>query len=473
MIPEFAILGHPNEGKSSVLSTLAEDDSVRISPTPGETTACRAFPVKIDGKEILRFTDTPGFQNPSKMLSILKAYKNDRDNDILQRFHNEYNSDSSMHHDCELLRPLLRGAGIIYVADGSRPVRNVDLAEMEILRLSGKPRMAVLNCKEGSQTHLDSWKNEFRKNFNSSRIFNAHSATYIERIRLLEALKSIEQDWQAPLDYVVTTFQKDWQARNLRTTNIINDMVTACIQLQLKKNLRHDQEPESEKERLYQKYTKTIRDIETKNHQQIRKIYKHNIFNLELPPQSILQEDLFAEETWNFLGLQKKQLALAGGAGGAALAAGLDIAAGGASLGFFTSLGGIIGALGAVYGSKSMSSKINIMGIGPGNLQLQIGPNENPQFPFILIDRALIFYSSSINWAHGRRDYDTISCLPAKGGYSRLLEGQSVKVLGKYFRLLQNRDSQAEEYQQIFTDIISELLHNISTSGTDENNNQN
>ena len=35
-IPEFAIVGHPNEGKSSVVSTLAEDDSVRISAYPGE-----------------------------------------------------------------------------------------------------------------------------------------------------------------------------------------------------------------------------------------------------------------------------------------------------------------------------------------------------------------------------------------------------------------------------------------------------
>ena len=36
-VPEFAIIGHSNEGKSSVLSTLAEDDSVRVSPIPGET----------------------------------------------------------------------------------------------------------------------------------------------------------------------------------------------------------------------------------------------------------------------------------------------------------------------------------------------------------------------------------------------------------------------------------------------------
>ena len=74
MIPEFAIIGHPNEGKSSVLSTLAEDDSVRVSPTPGETTECRTFPVVIDGVEILRFTDTPGFQNPRRVLHELQAF---------------------------------------------------------------------------------------------------------------------------------------------------------------------------------------------------------------------------------------------------------------------------------------------------------------------------------------------------------------------------------------------------------------
>jgi GTP-binding protein EngB required for normal cell division len=62
--PVFAVLGHPNEGKSSVVSTLAEDDSVKISPTPGETRTCREYPVIIDGRTVIRFVDTPGFQNP-------------------------------------------------------------------------------------------------------------------------------------------------------------------------------------------------------------------------------------------------------------------------------------------------------------------------------------------------------------------------------------------------------------------------
>ena len=58
-IPEFAIIGHPNEGKSSVVSTLAEDDTVPVSRIPGETTTSRVYPVSIDGKEIIRFIDAP------------------------------------------------------------------------------------------------------------------------------------------------------------------------------------------------------------------------------------------------------------------------------------------------------------------------------------------------------------------------------------------------------------------------------
>ena len=140
-VPEFAIVGHPNEGKSSVLSTLSEDDSVRVSHTPGETTECRTFPVVIDGKEIIRFIDTPGFQNPRRTLAWMQEYAGN-DEDMLAEFIRSHRDDPSYHDDCALLTPLADGAGLIFVVDGSRPLRNIDRAEMEILRLTGRPRMA-------------------------------------------------------------------------------------------------------------------------------------------------------------------------------------------------------------------------------------------------------------------------------------------------------------------------------------------
>ncbi|MBU3984474.1 MAG: 50S ribosome-binding GTPase, partial [Proteobacteria bacterium] len=116
-VPIFAVVGHPNEGKSSVLSTLAEDDSVRISPVPGETIECRDFPVIIDGKEIIRFIDTPGFQNPRNTLHWMQNYQGP-ETDMVQEFIRTHENDPAYRDDCELLKPLLGEAGIIFVVDG-------------------------------------------------------------------------------------------------------------------------------------------------------------------------------------------------------------------------------------------------------------------------------------------------------------------------------------------------------------------
>ncbi len=464
MIPEFAIMGHPNEGKSSVLSTLAEDDSVRISTEPGETRQCRTFPVTIDGNVVISFTDTPGFQNPGRMLKVLKEY-GETDTNQLEKFYQENKEEEDLQQDCELLRPLLRGAGIIYVADGSRPIRNVDRAEMEILRLSGKPRMAVLNCKEEDQEYLEQWKAEFRKHFNSSRIFNAHRATYRERIELLEALKSIEQDWQEQLDYVVRTFIADWQARNNSAADIICEMISSCLRHTIQITVRGDKPLENEKEKLFSRYTVEISKLEQQYHLQMKKLFKHNIFNYQLPWQSILHEDLFAEETWEFLGLKKSQLALVGGAGGAALAAGIDLAAGGASLGFFTSVGGALGALGAVYGSRNIATKTKVLGIDTEKVRLDIGPNSNPQFPFILLDRALLYYGHIINWAHGRRDYEAIDSVQINTSPVRSLPAVELKKIEGYFRRLQKNGEGSDKAERKCKETILDILNTLSNAG--------
>ena len=99
----FAVVGHPNEGKSSVVSTLTEDDTVRITPLPGETVVCRSFPVIIDGREMLRFVDTPGFQSPRATLEWLQAHAGP---DMLASFLRQNAGDPRFSGELELFRPL-------------------------------------------------------------------------------------------------------------------------------------------------------------------------------------------------------------------------------------------------------------------------------------------------------------------------------------------------------------------------------
>ncbi len=468
MIPEFAILGHPNEGKSSVLSTLAEDDSVRVSPIPGETRECRTFPVIIDGREVLRFTDTPGFQNPGRVLSELKKRAEHEENP-LKTFRQYAATVPELHDDCELLSPVERGAGIIYVVDGSRPVRNVDRAEMEILRLTGKPRMAIINCKADETDYLPAWKTEFRKNFNSHRLFNAHRATYAERIHLLETLKSIDQDWQQILSEVVTAFKKDWQARNNTSADIITGLLTDTLTLQLTRDIGSEGEADERREKLFAHYSETISRMEKKAHQRIRNLFKHNIFRYDLPPHSVLNEDLFDERTWQLLGLTRQQVIIAGGLGGAAIGAGLDVAALGHGLGVFTAVGTLAGALGALFGGENFSDKAKIMGIALGGKQVQVGPAKSIDLLFILLNRSLLYYQHTINWAHGRRDYEKakqpLLQSDSPQGFTKNWSAGNIKICHDFFKVI--RDERGENGREAvikFRQLLLATMQEISES---------
>lgn len=463
--PEFAIVGHPNEGKSAVVSTLAEDDGVRVTPYPGETIMCETFPVIIDGKEIIRFTDTPGFQSPKRTLAWIKSHE-DTDGDILQDFLRIHKEDPDFKDDCELLRPIAGGAGIIYVVDGSRPLRKVDLAEMDILRLTGRPRLAVINCKEDKAAHLEHWKDEFRKYFNAVRVFNANRATYAERIELLNNLKNIDQDWAQALETVISAFQKDWARRNAMTADIICDMLESCLTYSVTRNYSEKTPEATLKQTMQQDFNRAIEKFEHTAHGRIRKLFKHNIFNCDLPIHSILNEDLFNKKTWQLLGLKPKQLITASGMAGGAIGAALDVAAAGLTFGVFTTIGGALGAGWAALGGGRRLSKAKVKGISLGGEQLIVGPIKNIQFLYILLDRVLIFYAHIINWAHGRRDYPEQK-YPVKDtkkvGLTSQWDQKNRKVCQSFYSAVRGRDADDKMMaEKALKDLLQKELLKIS-----------
>lgn len=446
-VPEFAIIGHPNEGKSSVLSTLAEDDSVRVSPIPGETIVCQAFPVRVDGREIIRFIDTPGFQNPCQTLQWLQAYQGPEEA-MLMAFIEAHRENPAFRDDCELLGPVVAGAGVIFVVDGSRPLRHVDRAEMEILRLSGAPRMAVINCKEDESGYLERWQSEFRKHFNAVRVFNSCRANYRQRIELLESLKSIDQQLEPALRTVVEAFQEDWEVRNQRAASLLAGLLQDVLAYQRAVPCVKGEEQRRRQE-LHREYLAYVTERERRTQQAIRHLFKHNIFNLELPPQSILEEDLFSQRTWEFLGLSNRQIILAGALGGAALGVGIDAATIGASYGLFSAVGGLIGAGATAFKGKDLLTGVRLLGMRMGGEQLRVGPVNNIQLLYILLDRGLLFYSHVINWAHGRRDYDRAPglLLPegGKSGFTSHWSREQRAVCDRFFRAVRKGQGGAIE----------------------------
>ncbi|GAB6094860.1 hypothetical protein JCM14469_11120 [Desulfatiferula olefinivorans] len=402
-IPEFAVLGHPNEGKSSLVSTLTEDDSVRISAFPGETTECRVFPVIIDGKEIIRFTDTPGFQAPRRTLEWFENHSGPED-DIVRDFIRVHRDDSLFRDEIELLTPIARGAGIIYVADGSRPIRSSDRAEMAILSRTGRPRIAVINSKNDETRFNAQWEDAFSQHFDTVTHFNAHHASYRERIFLLETIGRMRSDLNVPLTTVIEAFKTDWSRRNQTTAELILSLAESCLSHSVQGVIRDKSAKDREKRALIDRWVLDVSEMEAQTHQQIRALFKHNIFNILMPEHSILSRDLFDSETWRVLGLSRAQLAAAAATVGGAAAALIDLAAAGHSLGLFTLLGGAAGAGSALLGARRIA-RVRLLGQSLGGYTLTVGPHRDLGFMFVLFDRALLFYSHIINWAHGKRTH--------------------------------------------------------------------
>lgn len=462
-LPTFAIIGHPNEGKSSIIATLAQNDSIAISATPGETVRLQRFDLKAGRETIIEFVDTPGFQNPQATLAWF------RDHDMLGEkrvaaFINAHKDQPDFDHDCELLRPLIEGAGIMYVADASRPLTSVDLAEMEILRLTARPRMAIINPKSTETRFLDHWKSAFRQHFNAVRTFNAQQACYVDRLDLLEALKSIDQDWEPALSRAITLLQQDRQQAIALTVDAIVDHLEQSLTCRCTSYLDKENGVELEKQKLEEKYRKKLERIEQRFRDQVRDIFVVRRTEFSLPQNSILREQLFSERAWQALGLTQRQLAVVGAVLGAGLGAGAEMAVGGLSLGLFTTLGAALGAGSALWKGKDLA-RAKIKQLPLGGLKVTVGPNVSDQFPFVQLDRYLLFARFTMNWAHARQETQVkLDALPEKIGVSSQWSQADLKLVAQFVNAV--RKGSAEALERASQD-VKQLLHRALTSPGD------
>jgi GTPase Era involved in 16S rRNA processing len=470
-IPVLAIMGHPNAGKSSVVATLTENDRIAIDKRAGTTTTSDEYPVVIDGENIMVFIDTPGFQNPSDILEWFQAHPDERD--LAEAFVAKHGDDPLFSHDCALLRPVADGAGIILVVDGSKRIKEKDRTEMELLRLTGRPRMAILNNLTNIDKHMPAWQDALNKSFNSVREFNAHRATYAERIALLNALKTIDQRWEPMLTETVRAFQRDWERRIEQSAQTIVALMHEALAYKVTRIVKvddvdSDNEREAIREKLAEAFQNGLRRMESDAQKKIRAHFHHNVW--DLPSDSLLSKDLFSREVGQALGLNQRQMAVAGAAAGAATGGAIDLVVGGISLGAAALIGGTAGGVLGVLGGAALA-KIDIQRT-LGVERFTMGPVTNPRFPFVLLDRIILYSARAMNWSHGRQaaDEDSLHKVPEKHqakkrGFTEALSSEDHKTLAKFFAAA--RKGKQTPHEERSREIIEGILRGVSRSDVD------
>jgi len=463
--PRFAVVGHPNKGKSSIVASLAFDDSVQISDTPGTTTKVRSFPLKVDGRVLYELFDTPGFQRARKVLAWLeqRSVPADRRAEAVRAFINEHMDDERFSDEIELLTPIMDGAGIIYVVDGSKPYADEYEVEMEILRWTGQPSMALINLI-GEQSYVDEWRKALGQYFKMVRQFDPMQADFTQHISLLESIAQLKEEWTSPVKESIKIFENYHEQMFNRSAEAISGLVYKSLMHIEQLKFKGEDAEDSDKHIIQQKYQKSLREMEQKTQKEVEKVWNHTYLDKEQELLLFDGVDLFSKESASIFGLTRKELVITGVTGGAVAGAGIDLLFAGHTLLLGGAIGAIVGGVGAYWGFDELSD-IKVLGKRIGDRYLEMGPMENRNFPYILLGRSLYHAHTLINRSHAKRglvefDMDESFKLQWLDDDTR----KALEKLHKKFRSAKDIDTEdIKEYEELVLKSLKKVASSDNT----------
>ncbi|WP_320821953.1 DUF3482 domain-containing protein [Reinekea sp.] len=393
--PQFAVVGHPNKGKSSIVATLARQDAVAISELSGTTTRAQAFSLVVDGRHIYTLVDTPGFQRPRQVLAWLEAHATNAAerigavNAFLAHF-SAGQGDAKYPDERQLLSPIMAGAGIIYVVDGSVPYTPEYEAEMTILQWTGQPRMALINPIGGDQ-YGDQWARALSQYFNVVRVFNPMTADHQSQLNVLAAFAELHEPWRPVIESSVRQL-RDVMATQVRTSaTLMAETLVQMLQFQTEVRVPVLVAEAALTLTLKQRYEQAMRDLEMGLQRRLQELFMQHRLAVQSERLTADYPDLFDRSSWLMFGLQRPQLLGLAASAGAAAGAVVDVSVGGTSLMAGAVVGGLLSGA-ASFLATLKPEKLTVRGVPVAGKELVAGPMNDLNFAFVLLGRALDFY---------------------------------------------------------------------------------
>jgi hypothetical protein len=458
--PTFAIVGHPNKGKSSIVATLAEDETVVVSPDPGTTRQARGFQMQSDGRVLYELVDTPGFQRPRALLEWLQSHERTASERpaVVREFVKRCEGDPRFKDECELLRPILAGAGVLYVVDGAHPYGVEYEAEMEILRWTGQPRMALINMI-GPGDHVEEWRRALNQYFSIVRVFDALRADFGKRLELLRAfreLTEVDQSWAQSLEQAVDVLQQDRKARQRRAAAEIADLLIEVLAASESAPCPEGTDQTQLSKDLTERLRKRIRQREHSARRAVQELYRHRSLRMQFSDFDLLTEDLFSERSFSVFGLSNAQLSMTGAATGALAGGAIDVAVGGASLLLGAGIGAIVGGLGTLLGSSRLA-KVRLLGSPLGGYRLIVGPISASNLPWVILGRSLLHHRLVAETNHARRESLVLDADAGEHFTGTIDAGRRRHMASHFQRIRDHSGLPTQQRDELVSDIVAAM----------------
>jgi len=402
MIPTFAVVGHPNKGKSSMVATLAQDDSIAISAQSGTTRVTETLNVRV-GSCQFRLVDTPGFQRPARALHWLQQHAAgaEQRTAAVRLFVNDENCQREFPDEVQLLRPIVEGAAILYVVDGSRPYGPEYEAEMEILRWTGQASMALINPIE-NESHVQDWHQALSQYFKVVKVFNVMQADFDKRLSILEAFSLLKEEWKPAIMALMQEYRRQRAEHREESLHLLTELLRDLCSYQVSQKVLSPSQARELRPLLEQRFYADMKKREAEAFKSLKEIHLHHHLESEIS-ELPFEDNLFDTEKWIVWGLNRRQLVIAAAVAGAATGAAVDVSLAGHSL-LLGTLGGGLLAGGSAWLGADRIAEFKILGLPIGGYEARQGPVRNRNFPYVVLGRFLFLEKALRNRTHARRD---------------------------------------------------------------------
>ena len=222
---DVVFIGETNDGKTTIVSSLMEDEDAVISPTPGTTKVAHCHRLRDrEGRTILRAWDTPGFEETDDLHDWFVTQSKKMAGGQVQEFIKSHGHEPRWDSDIELLKPIVQGALVVFVAASNRKPQSTDLKQLEVVRLAGANRIALINKKPG-QDYTKQWNDILKQEIGIVRSYEPLSAGIKQRSELLQKLADCSDEKRDAIMQARDLLQRDWDER----INALTRMMIATI----------------------------------------------------------------------------------------------------------------------------------------------------------------------------------------------------------------------------------------------------